>query len=286
MAKDIKSDANPTVDIHRFLRSQLNEVAGYIKEDTLAWVNEHEIDIEVRETFYTKYVKRFFDIVISLLALIVSAPINMVIGIVTIFDVGFPLIFKQSRIGKNFKTFYIYKFRNMTNEKDANGELLPPAQRVTKWGKFVRRTSLDELLNFVSILKGDMSLIGPRPLLSVYGEFMHKRHLKLYAVRPGLECPHYEKLDHPMTWQERFDSYVWYAQNVSFAVDVKLIWRIVEMVFSRESASKRSVSANGSFLGYDRDGQVIHSKAVPKKYVDMFLENHGFSDVEEVYKAR
>lgn len=286
MDKDNKNDCEQLVDIHRFLRSQLDEVAGYIKEDTLEWVNEHEVDVEIRETFYTKYIKRFFDVVISLLALIVTFPFNLVIGVVTLFDVGLPLFFKQSRIGKGFKPFYIYKFRNMTNQKDASGELLPPAQRVTKWGKFVRRTSLDELLNFVSILKGDMSLIGPRPLLSVCVNFMHKRHLKLYAVRPGLECPHREKLDHPMTWQERLDSYVWYAQNVSFAVDVKLVWRVVEMVFARESASRRSVSSNGSFLGYDRDGQAISSTAVPKKYVDMFLEKHGFSDVEDVYNAR
>lgn len=286
MTKDSKSDSQQYVDIHEFSANQLLEVAEYIKNDTLEQVNERETVVEIRETFYTKYGKRFIDIVVSGLALLVSAPINLIIGIVTLFDVGFPLIFKQKRIGKDRKLFHIYKFRNMTNEKDANGELLPPAQRVTKWGKFVRKTSLDELMNFVSIFKGDMSLIGPRPLITTYADRMHNRHLSMYLVRPGLECPHHEKLDHAMTWQERFDNYVWYAEHVSFGVDLMLVWRMVALVFSHESTSKRSVSGNGAFLGYDQDGNVIDATAVPKKYIDMFLENHQYASVEEASEGR
>lgn len=286
MKNDTERSVEQFVDIHEFSRIQLMEVAEYIKQDTLNIVNENITVPIIRDTFYTKFVKRFIDIVVSLFALLVTFPINLVIGIVTFFDVGRPLFFKQSRIGKNRKLFYIYKFRNMTNETDANGELLPAAQRVTKWGKFVRKTSLDELLNFVSILKGDMSLIGPRPLVTSYSERMHDRHLAMYAVRPGLECPHHEKLDHAVTWQERFDNYVWYAENVSFVVDVKMIWRMVELVFSHESSSKRSVSGNGSFMGYDSQGRVINSFAVPHKYVDMFLKDHEYNSLEEAFNGR
>lgn len=274
------------VDISMFPKSSLVEIAEYIKNDTLALVNQNELPFKPRDTFYARYGKRLLDIPISAAALIVTAPINLVIAIVTFFDVGRPLLFKQTRIGKDQKKFTIYKFRNMTNATDANGELLPPNQRVTKWGKFVRKTSLDELLNFVSIFKGDMSFIGPRPLLDSYAARLHNRHLMLYSVKPGLECPFHEKLDHAPTWQERLDNYVWYTQNVSFMVDVKLLFNMVKMVFSKESTAKRSVSANGAFLGYDSNGAVIDSNAVPVKYVDMFLANHHYSSVEEFLAAR
>jgi len=284
--ENIVTQKEEQVDISMLPAKYLLEIAGYIKADTLDEVNQHELAEEVRETIYTKYGKRGIDILISSLALLLTLPINLVIAIVTFFDVGSPLIFKQTRIGKNREKFFIYKFRNMTNEKDANGDLLPPAMRVTKWGKFVRKTSLDELMNFVSIFKGDMSIIGPRPLIENYVPRLHNRHLTMYAVRPGLECPFHEELDHPATWQDRLDNYVWYAQNVSFLVDVKLIFRMVAMVFSRESTAKRSVSKNGAFLGYQKDGCVIDSNGVPHKYVEMLLKNHGFDNIEDLLKER
>ena len=274
------------IDISMLGKSQLLEIAAYIKEDTLSKVNERETFKPIRDTFYTRYGKRALDIVLSLIALLITLPINLVIGVVTYFDVGSPLFFKQTRIGKDRKEFFIYKFRNMTNEKDANGELLPPSQRVTKWGKFVRRTSLDELLNFVSIFKGDMSLIGPRPLIASYVGRLHNRHLMMYAARPGLECPFHEDLDHPATWQDRLDNYTWYAENASFLVDVKLTLRMFKLVFSRESTASRSESKSGAFLGYDLDGRVIDSNAVPAKYVNMMLENHGYASVEEAAEHR
>lgn len=274
------------LDISGFSKSQLIEIAGYIKEDTLAKVNQHEKAVEIRETFYSRYGKRWLDFTLALMALIVTAPVNLLIGIVTFFDVGMPLIFKQIRIGKDRQKFVIYKFRNMTNERDANGELLPPEKRVTRWGKFVRRTSLDELLNFVSILQGNMSFIGPRPLIASYIDRLHDRHLMMYAVRPGLECPFPETLDHSPTWQDRLDNYAWYAQNVTFATDIKLIIRMFSLVFSRESTAKRSKSKNGAVLGYDMDGHVIDSNAVPEKYVNMYLANHQYADLQEALDMR
>jgi len=274
------------IDISMLPGKYLVEIAGYIKEDTLEEVNKTQTATEIRDTFYTRCGKRLIDLLLSTVALLLVLPINLVIAVVTFFDVGTPIIFKQTRIGKDRKNFTIYKFRNMTNEKDANGDLLPPSQRVTKWGKFVRKTSLDELMNFVSIFKGDMSLIGPRPLIASYVGRMHDRHLMLYSVRPGLECPFHEDLDHPATWQDRLDNYTWYAQNVSFLVDMKLVFRMVAMVFSRESTAKRSVSKNGAFLGYDISGRVIDSNAVPAKYVEMLLKNHNFASMEEAVQER
>ena len=274
------------IDISMLPGKYLVEVAGYIKEDTLEEVNKTQNAVQIRDTFYTRYGKRMIDLVLSFVALLLTLPVNLVIGIVTFFDVGTPLIFKQTRIGKDRKNFTIYKFRNMTNAKDANGDLLPPSQRVTKWGKFVRKTSLDELMNFVSIFKGDMSLIGPRPLISSYVGRMHDRHLMLYSARPGLECPFPEKLDHPVTWQDRLDNYAWYAQNVSFLVDIKLALRMVSLVFSHDSTAVRSVSKSGAFLGYEINGKVIDSNAVPEKYVKMLLKNHNFNTIEEAVQER
>jgi|GEM_PF-224895 len=274
------------VDASLFPKPLLLELADYIKADTLDEVNKTESAFPVRKTFYTRFGKRFIDIILSLLAIIITLPINLIIGIITIFDVGFPIFFKQTRIGMDRKEFFIYKFRNMTNEVDANGDPLPPSQRVTKWGKFVRKTSLDELLNFVSVLKGDMSIIGPRPLIRTYVGRLHDRHLMMYTVRPGLECPILKKLDHSPTWQDRLDNYAWYAQNVSFATDLKMVWSMVAMVFARESTAKRSVSKNGAVLGYDSSGIVIDSNAVPKKYIDMLMDNHGFTSMDDIEDFR
>lgn len=267
-------------------RTDLAEIAGYIKRDNLEKVNQTVAAVHARQTFYTRYGKRLIDILLSGLALVVTAPINLVIGVVTYFDVGTPLIFKQKRIGKDMKPFTIYKFRNMTNATDVNGELLPPDQRVTKWGKFVRKTSLDELLNFVSIFNGSMSIIGPRPLLDYYSERLHDRHLSIYQVKPGLECPPIEKVDHALSWQERLDNYVWYVENCSLLVDIKLALRVVQIALDRKSTAQRSSATHGGLLGYDQDGNVIYTKQVPDKYIEEFCSNHGFADLEEAVKAR
>ena len=223
------------------------------------------------------------DIIFAILALMISFPINIFIAVVTFLDVGFPIIFKQKRVGKDEKVFFIYKFRNMTNETDANGILLPPSERVTKWGSFVRKTSLDELLNFFSILKGDMSLVGPRPLLDTYVTRFNKRHRQRYCVRPGLECPSIYRLDHVMTWQERLDNDVWYVQNCSLKIDIILLVRIVQLAFNKKATSIRSKASTAGFLGYDKDGSIITTQNVPEKYCDLFCKRHGYRDIEEAF---
>lgn len=274
------------VDITKLTLAEKVEIASYIQEDNLETVNQKVVPVVPRVSFYTKYVKRLLDLLIGLIAFIISAPFNLIIGIVTIFDVGFPIIFKQKRIGKDKKEFTIYKFRNMTNATDANGELLPPSERVTKWGKFVRKTSLDELMNFVSVIKGDMSIIGPRPLINGYVNRLNVRHQGIYLVRPGLECPTPHKVDHALSWQERFDNYVWYVENCSFKTDLRLCLRIFGITFDRKATKVRSQATHGAFMGYDKEGNVLYSKAVPEKYVEMFCEKHGYKDFQEAVDAK
>lgn len=273
-------------DISQLSHSQQEEIAGYIKRDNLETVNKNVVEIIPKKTFYTKYGKRILDIIISLLAIIITLPINLIIAVVTYFDVGSPIIFSQERMGKDERIFVLYKFRNMTNETDANGELLPAAQRVTKWGKFVRKTSLDELLNFVSILKGDMSIIGPRPVRDFYLPRLNNRHKGMYKVRPGLECPTPYKVDHFLTWQERFDNYAWYAENCSFLLDIKLCFRLVAIVFDHKSTKVRSNVSYGSFMGYEADGNAIYTKSVPDRFVEEFLRAHGYQNLDEAAADR
>ena len=155
-------------DYDRLPSNIQQEIVKMISDDNFTKANEDSIEIQPRKTVYTVIIKRLLDIIVSSVALLLFFPINLIICVVTIFDVGFPVLFGQERIGKNNNIFKLYKFRNMTNQTDENGVLLPADERVTKWGSFVRKTSLDELLNFWSIFKGDMSLIGPRPLPVVY----------------------------------------------------------------------------------------------------------------------
>lgn len=273
-------------DVSSLSKADLAEIAGYIRRDNLEAVNRRVSAVTARDTFYTRHGKRWIDILVSGLALLVTAPVNLIIGIVTVFDVGSPIIFKQTRVGKDMKPFYIYKFRNMTNAVDEHGQLLPPSQRVTRWGKFVRKTSLDELLNFVSIFNGSMSLIGPRPLLDYYPERLHDRHKSIFQVKPGLECPTLEKVDHALSWQERLDNYVWYVENCSLWVDIRLALRIVQVALDHKSTSRRSNATHGGLLGYDPEGNVIYTKRVPEKYVEEFCASHGFSCLEEALNAR
>ena len=175
-------------------------------------------------------------------------------------DVGSPIFYKQTRVGKDGKEFLLVKFRNMNNKTDADGKLLPPAQRVTKFGKVVRKLSLDELLNFWSVLKGDMSIIGPRPLPVFLYERMSDRHKKRTAVRPGLECPRVIKLDYVDTcrYQRTFENDIWYVENVSLSQDIKLVFMLVKMVFSFGKRSEQAAGEGVSyFVGYDKDGHAM-----------------------------
>ena len=275
-----------TQDITGLSASQKEEIANYIARDNLVIVNRKVKEVKVKSTLYTRYIKRGMDMLISLVALVVFAPLNLIIAIVTFFDVGAPIIFKQQRIGINERKFTIYKFRNMTNETDAKGELLPARERITRWGRFVRKTSLDELLNFVSVVKGDMSIIGPRPLLDYYTERLNDRHKKIYAIRPGLECPTLHSQEKLLSWQERLDNYVWYVENCTFLIDIKLALRIIQTALHAKGTNQRANANHGGLLGYDKDGNIIYTKAVPEIFLDEFCKKHGYKNLEEAIEKR
>lgn len=241
--------------------------AQKIKEENLDYVNAHSAPVHPCNSFYARYGKRALDIVLSAAALIVLSPVNLVLLVCTWLDVGSPVLFRQERIGKDGKPFTLVKFRNMTNERDANGELLLADQRVTRFGRFVRRTSLDELLNFWSIFKGDMSIIGPRPLPVGYLDRFSERHKARFAVRPGLECPRLHASDGVSSWSERFENDIYYVEHVSFALDVKMLFLLAKMVFDPKSKAVRADGVCGSFMGYEKNGQCINSVAVPEHYV-------------------
>ena len=213
-------------------------------------------EAKAAETFYRRYGKRIFDIVVALPLVIFTLPVNLVIAIVTFLDVGRPILFKQKRSGKDGKPITIVKFRNMRNTVDEDGFLLPARQRVTRFGRFIRATSLDELLQFWNVLFGTMSIIGPRPLGVAYMERYSPRHRMRLLVRPGLECPMHVDLEHERTWQDQLENDVWYVQHVSFRADVTMLLRLVRMVFDRRYAKNRAAALRGSFLGY-KNGMVV-----------------------------
>lgn len=249
-----------TVGNRNLASSEETRAADYLREHFLEETNLRALPVHPKNTFYTRYGKRALDILISLPAFVVLLPFNLVFGICTFFDVGRPILFKQTRMGMNEKPFVMVKFRNMNNKTDAEGNLLPPSQRVTKFGKFMRKLSLDELLNFWSVLKGDMSIIGPRPQPVFIHERMSERHKMRTAVRPGLECPrmiHVEGEEF-FKYHRTFENDVWYVENVSFLLDVKMILALVKMVFAM---GKRSKQAGGTgityFIGYSENGQAM-----------------------------
>lgn len=247
-------------------------IADYVKEHNLENTNAKDRKVNPQNTIYTKYVKRLLDIILALLACIVTFPVNLVLGACTFFDVGRPVFFFQKRIGKDGKKFTLVKFRNMRDAVDENGFWLSIDQRVTKFGSFVRRTSLDELLNFYSILKGDMSFIGPRPLPILYMQRYSERHKMRHAVRPGLECPDWKRKGYGIGWNEKLENDIWYVENVSFRVDCKMIIYLFRMVFDRKTRKEHANMGVGDFLGYDEKGKAFGALNIPDEYFELLKE--------------
>lgn len=259
---------NDKYDKRRLTQKERWQIADWIAEDNLPAVNDRQQEVPFQETFYTLYGKRALDILISSTALLVTLPVNAVVGIVTWFDVGRPVFFVQERVGRNRRSFYLVKFRNMKNTTDERGELLPAEQRVTAWGRFVRRTSIDELLNFWSIFKGDMSVIGPRPLPPQYTKRFSKRHRARFRVRAGLECPPRDPSAALRTWQDQFENDVWYVEHISLRTDILQCVNLVRYALNRKNAESRSIADKGDFMGYSPEGTAISLWEVPDHYID------------------
>ncbi|MEC5423406.1 sugar transferase [Virgibacillus sp. C22-A2] len=183
---------------------------------------------------YRNYLKRPMDFILSLAAIVVFCPLLLTVAILVRIKLGSPILFKQKRPGRNEKIFTMYKFRTMTDEKNANEELLPDSVRLTKFGKLLRVTSLDELPELFNILKGDMSIVGPRPLRVDYLPYYNKKQKHRHDVQPGLSGLAQVNGRNALTWEEKFDFDVQYVENVSFILDCKIIIQTILKVFKRE----------------------------------------------------
>lgn len=244
------------------------EIADRLAADRLPSINMTCCSVNPSSSFYARCGKRILDIVISLFALVITAPINLAIAAITLFDVGKPILFRQERVGLHGRLFTIVKFRNMRETRDVRGELLPADQRVTRFGSFVRKTSLDELLNFWSILKGDMSIIGPRPLVPEYTHRFSKRHKMRLSVRPGLECPPRNLEKGVWTWEDQFENDIWYVEHVSLKTDCLMLINLIRFAFDADSAAARASVKRGIFMGYSIEGKPITLDEVPQEYID------------------
>lgn len=183
---------------------------------------------------YKKYIKRLLDFILSLIALIVLSPLMIIIYILVIIKLGKPGIFKQQRPGKDEKLFTLYKFRTMTDEKDENGNLLPDSERLTRFGKILRSTSLDELPELINIIKGDMAIVGPRPLLIKYLPYYTKEEKHRHDVKPGLTGLAQVQGRNTTKWDERFKLDIRYAKSITLRQDVSIIMNTIKKVIKRE----------------------------------------------------
>lgn len=195
---------------------------------------------------YSKYIKRALSILLSTVGLIVASPVMLITAILVRFKLGSPVIFRQKRPGYHEKIFTLYKFRSMTNGKDENGNLLPDEKRQTKFGRLLRKTSIDELPELFNILKGDMAFIGPRPLLvrylDLYTPEQHKRH----NVRPGMANLSAIKGRNSLGWVERLELDTWYAENVTFKLDLSIFLQTIKVVILRKGNPDAVESGRGT----------------------------------------
>lgn len=198
---------------------------------------------------YKHFFKRLFDIILSLLVLILFSWLYIILAILVRVKLGSPVLFTQDRPGKDEKIFKLYKFRSMTDAKDKDGNLLPDEDRLPAFGKKLRSTSLDELPEFFNILKGDMSFVGPRPLLVKYLPLYNEEQRHRHDVRPGLTGWAQVNGRNLLSWEDKFEKDVYYARNVSFLFDLKIIFKTVDVVFSHSGISSETDATMEAFTG-------------------------------------
>lgn len=211
--------------------------------------SEVKEEVRGRKGIYKRFLKRPLDFILSLMAIIVLSPILLIVGVLVRFKLGSPVLFKQKRPGLKEKILTMYKFRTMTDEKDENGELLPDSVRLTKFGRMLRSTSLDELPELFNILKGDMSIVGPRPLLIQYLELYNDHQKRRHEVRPGLSGHAQVNGRNAISWEDKFNLDVEYVDNVSFIGDWKIIFLTIKKVFIKEGISQEGQETVQYFAG-------------------------------------
>lgn len=198
---------------------------------------------------YTHFIKRILDFLLALLVLIMLSPFILILFILLLFaNQGSPLFF-QDRPGKNSRIFRLLKFKTMNDRKDAAGKLLPDKDRLTPIGRFIRSTSMDELPQLINVLKGDMSLIGPRPLLIKYLPLYNERQARRHEVRPGITGWTQVNGRNSLSWEQKFELDIYYVDNISFALDMKILRLTVQKVFKREGISQDGQATMQAFRG-------------------------------------
>ena len=205
--------------------------------------------VETKNGIYARGGKRVLDVVFSLFAIVILSPLYLCTAIMVRKKLGSPVLFKQERPGKDGKIFQMYKFRSMTDERDEKGNLLPDEIRLTSFGKKLRSTSLDELPELFNILKGDMSFIGPRPLLVKYLPLYNERQSHRHDVRPGITGYAQVNGRNAISWEEKFEKDIWYVEHLSFLTDVKILFKTVAVVFRREGISSETAATMEEFRG-------------------------------------
>lgn len=229
----------------------------------------------IKYSFYTVFFKRFLDILLSLLAIIILSPFLILFALLTLIFNGYPIFYKQARPGKNHKVFYIYKFRSMNNKKDKDGNLLPDSQRITAWGKIIRKLSIDELPQFFNILKGDMSFIGNRPKLVKDVIFYEKDVFEQYVLRPGITGYAAAYGRNRNTWEATFEKDKFYNQNVSLWLDIKIIFKTIGTVFTNKGESHANTEEdkrNEKEQEYYYADYLLRTEKITKEQYDKGLE--------------
>lgn len=233
-------------------------------------VTEMEIRTDIpnpKNSIYSKYIKRFFDIFLSGCAILVLSPVLLVIAVLEIIYHGRPIFYIDKRPGKDGKIFNMYKFRSMTNECDEYGKLLHPSKRITKFGRLLRRTSLDELAGLFNVFNGTMSIIGPRPLMKDYLPLYNERHKYRHYVRPGLACWNLNGGNtvspETWTWNVQFESDIYYVENVSLWLDIRMIFKTIKIMLSKSEMRTNSgrVKFDGKNLNETRTSQQVREAA-------------------------
>jgi lipopolysaccharide/colanic/teichoic acid biosynthesis glycosyltransferase len=194
-------------------------------------------------------IKLLFDKTLALILIILFSPIYLIVSVLILLKMGKPILFRQKRPGLNEKIFGIYKFRTMTNEKDENGELLPDEERLVGIGKFIRSTSLDELPQIFNVLNGDMSFVGPRPLLIEYLPRYNERQKKRHTVKPGITGWAQVNGRNAISWEQKFEYDVWYVEHQSFLLDIKILWMTFLKVIQRSDISSDTTVTMEKFEG-------------------------------------
>ena len=199
---------------------------------------------------YKNYIKRIIDLLLAAIGFLIISPVFLLLWLLlAVANKGAGAFFTQPRPGKNERIFRVIKFKTMTDERDSEGNLLPDAERLTKIGKFVRSTSLDEIPQLLNVIKGDMSLIGPRPLLVQYLPLYDEKQKRRHEIRPGITGWAQVNGRNAISWEEKFELDVWYVEHVSFLLDIQILFLTIKKVFVREGISQKGQATMDFFKG-------------------------------------